>query len=118
MASIPIKEDRMVQKRPISKKGNEKREITGYGWIPDLPDGRDYYFGARRRRPATFPKAVDLRLFCSVVEDQGELGSCTANALAGALEFLEREDNVAFADLSRLFIYYNERAIERTIKTD
>jgi C1A family cysteine protease len=52
------------------------------------------------------------------VEDQGTLGSCTANALAGALEFLERRDKVAFADFSRLFIYYNERVIEHSTKYD
>jgi C1A family cysteine protease len=52
------------------------------------------------------------------VEDQGQLGSCTANALAGALEFLERKDKVSFEDFSRLFIYYDERAVEHTIKSD
>jgi C1A family cysteine protease len=52
------------------------------------------------------------------VEDQKELGSCTANALAGALEFLMKKDKVKFADMSRLFIYYNERVIEHTVKTD
>ncbi|HSB32425.1 MAG TPA: C1 family peptidase, partial [Candidatus Sulfobium mesophilum] len=48
------------------------------------------------------------------MEDQGTLGSCAANALAGALEFLERRDKVAFVDFSRLFIYYNERVIEHS----
>jgi C1A family cysteine protease len=53
------------------------------------------------------------------VEDQGMLGSCTANALVGALEFLENKSQVkAFADLSRLFVYYNERALEHTVASD
>jgi C1A family cysteine protease len=52
------------------------------------------------------------------VEDQGALGSCTANALVGALEFLENKDGVRFADLSRLFLYYNERVIIHTEKSD
>jgi C1A family cysteine protease len=52
------------------------------------------------------------------VENQGALGSCTGNALAGALEFLERKDGVPFKDLSRLFIYYNERVIEHTVNSD
>jgi C1A family cysteine protease len=52
------------------------------------------------------------------VEDQGNLGSCTANALVGALEFLEIKDKVPYADLSRLFIYYNERVIEHTTGSD
>jgi len=97
---------------------NTGRRISGYGWIPDLPDGRDYLFGARRAIPATLPASVDLRPLCSPVEDQGQLGSCTANALAGALEFLEMKDKVPFEDLSRLFIYYNERVEEHTVKTD
>jgi C1A family cysteine protease len=46
------------------------------------------------------------------------LGSCTANALAGAMECLELKNAVAFEDLSRLFIYYNERVVEHTVKTD
>jgi C1A family cysteine protease len=55
---------------------------------------------------------------CSPIEDQKKLGSCTANALIGALEFLERKDGVPFVDLSRLFVYYNERVIEHTIASD
>src|SRR5512136_1829682 len=90
----------------------------GYGWVPDLPDQRDYKFGVLYKIPAKLPAAIDLRSQCSPVEDQGNLGSCTANALAGALEFLERKDKVTFADLSRLFIYYNERVIEHTVNTD
>src|SRR5471032_900407 len=101
-----------------SRKIVQGRKVAGYGWIPDLPDGRDYLFGARRQLRAEFPASVDLRATCSPVEDQGQLGSCTANALAGALEFLEKKDNVAFSDLSRLFIYYNERVVEHTPKTD
>jgi C1A family cysteine protease len=89
-----------------------------YGWVPDLPDKRDIMYGAVKRIPAKLPKSVDLRNFCSPVEDQGNLGSCTANALAGALEFLEIKDKVAFEDLSRLFIYYNERVIENTVDSD
>ena len=100
----------------VSKKSKLKR--SGYGWIPDVPDQRDYLLGAVLRIPAKLPRKVDLRPLCSKVEDQGQLGSCTANALAGALEFLESKDKVLFEDFSRLFIYYNERAIEHTIQSD
>ena len=49
----------------------------------------------------------------------GRFGSCTANALVGALEFIEMKDKVAtFQDLSRLFVYYNERVIEHSINSD
>ncbi len=92
--------------------------LHGYGWMPDLPDQRDYLFGAIYKIPAKLPASVDLRAQCPPVEDQGNLGSCTANALAGALEFLELKDKVSFVDLSRLFIYYNERVIEHTVNSD
>jgi C1A family cysteine protease len=75
-------------------------------------------YGAVRKVPSKLPAKADLRPNCSKVEDQKELGSCTANALAGALEFLMRKDKVKFADMSRLFIYYNERVIEHSVKTD
>ena len=91
---------------------------TVYGWLPDIPDQRDFMYGALRKIPARLPAKVDLRPGCSKVEDQLALGSCTANALTGALEFLMRKDKVEFADLSRLFIYYNERVIEHSVKTD
>lgn len=89
-----------------------------YGWLPDIPDQRDLLYGAVRKIPARLPAKVDLRPGCSKVEDQQDLGSCTANALAGALEFLMKKDKVEFADMSRLFIYYNERVIEHSVKTD
>lgn len=105
-----------VKKQAVPKKGRTRK--LGYGWVPDLPDHRDFLYSAVLRVPPTLPKSVDLRPLCSPVENQGELGSCTANALAGALEFLEKKDKVSFLDLSRLFIYYNERVIEHSTKYD
>jgi C1A family cysteine protease len=100
----------------------EGKKVTtakkGYGWVPDLPDHRDKMYGAVRKVPETLPSKIDLRPMCSPVEDQGQLGSCTGNALAGALEFLEMKDKVPFIDVSRLFIYYNERVIEHTVDSD
>jgi C1A family cysteine protease len=91
----------------------------GYGWLPDLPDHRDVRYLAVRRIPARLPSSVDLRPWCSPVEDQGTLGSCTGNALAGAVEFLETKDGVPrMVDASRLFIYYNERVLEHTVGED
>jgi C1A family cysteine protease len=94
------------------------RTVSRYGWIPDLPDHRDILYGAVRRIPKTLPTKIDLRGNCSPVEDQGELGSCTANALVGMLEYLEIKHKVSFTDLSRLFVYYNERVIEHCVKED
>ena len=82
-----------------------------YGWKRDLPDHRDRYYASRKPQ-LTLPASVDLRFACPPVEDQGQLGSCTANALAGAMEILELKAQKTLTDLSRLFIYYNERAME------
>jgi C1A family cysteine protease len=57
-------------------------------------------------------------VFCGPIENQGNLGSCTANALVGALEFLENKDGKTVLDLSRLFVYYGERLIEHTVEID
>ena len=89
-----------------------------YGWVPDRPDQRDKLYSAIAAPPKKLPASVDLRPLCSPVEDQGQLGSCTANALVGTLEFLERKAGKPVTDLSRLFVYYNERAIEGTISED
>jgi C1A family cysteine protease len=84
-----------------------------FGWFPDIPDQRDYLY--RVIKPVIrLPKEVDLRNFCSSVENQGRLGSCTANALAGNLEFLDNKPDSIYKDVSRLFIYYNERVLEGT----
>ncbi len=101
-----------------SRRPSRSLTRASFGWIPDLPDQRDILYTSVRPVVAAPPDTVDLRSLCSTVEDQGSLGSCTAQALVGALEYLERKDNVPFADLSRLFVYYNERVIEHTVRTD
>ena len=64
-------------------------------------------------------KIIDLRDKCPDIYDQGELGSCTANALAFGYEYTELvQHNKKEFMPSRLFIYYNERDIENTISTD
>ena len=89
-----------------------------YGWVPDRPDYRDKLYASIAKPLRTLPAKVDLRGGCSPVENQGELGSCTANALVGNLEFLERKAGHTVTDLSRLFVYYNERDMEGTINED
>jgi C1A family cysteine protease len=89
-----------------------------YGWTPDRPDQRDRLYASIAAPPVKLPAAVDLRSGCSAVENQGTLGSCTANALVGNLEFLEKQAGLQATDLSRLFIYYNERVLEGTVEED
>jgi C1A family cysteine protease len=55
------------------------------------------------------PALIDLRPFFSPVEDQGSLGSCTANAAVGLLEYFERKTKGRYVDASRLFVYKTER---------
>jgi C1A family cysteine protease len=95
-----------------------ERKIKGYGWTPDIPDGRDLMYAAPPEVVTQLPPKVDLRDECPAVYDQGQLGSCTANSIAGALEFDQIKQKEQPFTPSRLFIYYNERAIEGTISSD
>src|SRR5206468_62363 len=63
-----------------------------YNWWPDLPDQRDFPFSLTLKAPVSVPSTIDLREKCSPIVNQGRIGSCTANALSGHLEFLELED--------------------------
>jgi C1A family cysteine protease len=92
-------------------------ERRGMGWLPDYPDFRDYTpesdevapafkaasVGARPKK--RLPAEVDLRAWCSPVEDQGSLGSCTAHAGVGMIEYFERRALGKHVDASRLFLY-------------
>nr|WP_320131595.1 C1 family peptidase [uncultured Holophaga sp.] len=93
-----------------------------YGWVPDLPDHRDFRY-ALRRMPVEAPKRLPSRVDLSgepmaTPYDQGELGSCTANALAGAFQFDHRRQGLGDLMPSRLFIYYGERELEGSIDSD
>ena len=94
------------------------RSTEWYGWQPDLPDHRDKLYSAIKPKGVRLPPSVDLCAGCSPVENQRTLSSCTANALVGALEFLEKKTGAPFVDLSRLFVYYNERVIEGDVNSD
>ena len=94
------------------------RRISGYGWAPDLPDHRDFLYAVPPVTAAALPPSVDLRPGCPPVYDQGQLGSCTANAIAGAIEFDQIKEKLPEFTPSRLFIYYNERVIEHDVQSD
>jgi C1A family cysteine protease len=89
----------------------------GMGWQRDLPDVRDYNAASdeidevlsksaslKKARKA-LPGSVDLRQWCSPVEDQGSIGSCTAHAGVGLMEYYERRAFGKHVDASRLFLY-------------
>ena len=95
-------------------------EISGsgkyrMGWIPDYPDFRDYTEKTESvkqvleptgvLRAGKLPVKVDLREWCSPIEDQGNIGSCTAHAGAGVIEYYERKAFGRHTDASRLFLY-------------
>jgi C1A family cysteine protease len=87
------------------------------GWVRDLPDLRDYtpahaaVAAILEPRPvsakmsAEAPGRVDLRAWCSPIEDQRNIGSCTANASVGIVEYFERRAFGKHLDGSRLFVY-------------
>ena len=85
------------------------------GWIPDYPDFRDYtekteevrltLDSATVLKQKSLPASVDLREWCSPIEDQGDLGSCTAHAGVGIIEYYERKSFGRHIEASRLFLY-------------
>jgi C1A family cysteine protease len=95
-----------------------QRKTAHYGWLPDLPDVRDQLYAAPVPLVGALPSKADLRPQCPPVYDQGQLGSCTANAIAAAIEFDRLKQKINDFTPSRLFIYYNERAMEHTIDSD
>lgn len=94
-----------------------------YNWKPDLPDFRDKIYEPITPE-AALPAAFSLRSRLPTPYDQGDLGSCTGNALAALfayqliIESKLKADNTPKTTPSRLFIYYNERALEGTVSSD
>jgi C1A family cysteine protease len=91
-------------------------QIPGMGWRPDYPDFRDYIPETEQiapmlkkanlaKAPKALPGTVDLRPWCPPVENQGALGSCTANAGVAVVEYFEKRAFGRHIDASRLFLY-------------
>ena len=111
----------------------EKERIgfeLGMGWLPDYPEFRDYTVDKKEVSPRlkglgqkdsikamltkvgvaelerlSIPTSIDLRRWCPPIEHQGPLGSCTANAGVGLVEYYERRAFGKHIDASRLFLY-------------
>jgi C1A family cysteine protease len=92
--------------------GEGQRKIRRYGWKPSLPDHRDLIADTTGLTP--LPE-VDPRADLPVPFNQGQLGSCTANAVGAALEYDAMLDGAPAVTPSRLFIYYCERQIEGSL---
>jgi len=90
-----------------------------YNLQKDPPDQRDAVMMTPMVPGVVLPKSVDLRPKCPPIYDQGQLGSCTANAIGAALDTLHgATDGGVFFMPSRLFIYFGERDMEGTIDQD
>ena len=113
----------MTKKRLKQGQGRGNgRKVAGYGWIPDLPDARDYLFWIQ----ALLSWRTRCRPRLTFAPCAAHRSRIRANwAVVRRMLSPERSNlwnlkiGVPFADpLSRLFIYYNERSIEHTVKTD
>ena len=103
---------------PLSRRRKPPR---GTGWLPPRPDLRDYTASHPEVAPMLArlgagqtdaePSAVDLREWCSPVEDQGNLGACTAHAAMAVVEYFERRASGRHLDGSRLFVYKVTRGL-------
>lgn len=90
-----------------------------YKLKPDIEDLRDRVFRSSQYQTLTvLPKLVDLRDRCSPVVDQGNLGSCTANAIASGLREYWEIESGKLIPLSRLWLYWEERFLEGTVNED
>lgn len=104
----------------------ETKKLAGTGWLPDVPDLRDYTdehpsvvtmvekLGIHKKKTGkapTLPVKVDLTPFCSEVRDQLGLGSCTAFAATGIVEYFENRAFGKHIDTSPLFIYKTTREL-------
>ncbi len=95
----------------------EETEMKGLGWLPELPDIRDYTLQTNvistilstlklpKKSAPGLSATADLRKWFPPIEDQGKIGSCTANAGVGLFEYFENRAFGKYSDASRLFLY-------------
>lgn len=88
-----------------------------YSYFPDLPDKRDHYY-THDWTLATLPSDVDLSHGMTKVEDQYSLGSCVAHGVTALIEHLDFINDRRYLNRSRLFLYYEGRVLEGTVKED
>lgn len=105
--------------KKVTKKTTPRIVRRTYGWRPDKPDQRDHPY-TLQLVPSSLPPSVDLRSsgFMPPVYDQGQLGSCTGNGNGAVFAYAHQQNGFGPFTPSRLFIYYNERVLEGTVKSD
>ena len=86
-----------------------------YNLTKDIDDARDLLFMGERAKAAQLPAAFDLRDNCPPVWDQGDEGSCTSHAGCACRSMLQNDTQL---DLSKAFLYYQERALEGSTQED
>lgn len=113
---------------------------SSLGWLPEFPNAKDYKIGEDRLSSQAekagegrslltmlealnvkvdeldtlkLPRCIDLRPWCSPVEDQGRLNSCTANAGVSLVEYCQNKASGQYTDGSRLFLYKATRNLMR-----
>ena len=107
----------MNAKMVTAQAGGMIPEQLNFNCAPDQPDSRDFQF---QPSPGLVPPAaLDLRA-CAYgfppIYDQGQLNSCTANAVVAVLAYdIRRQNQDPNFEPSRLFVYYNERYAEHLI---
>lgn len=97
-------------------------KLTKGGYIKDTLDPRDYIFSIPKvSTPTPIKPTKQPSIFTLVmppVLDQGNLGSCVANAVCNALGYIDMKAGKSMKLKSRLFNYYNTRVIENTVSQD
>jgi C1A family cysteine protease len=104
--------------KPIVTKKQSFESLGKYQWKPGKGDPSAPVYQLNESVQASLSATVDLRQYCSPIDDQGNLGSCTGNAIAGAIDLLDRKTHNLQTRVSRLFIYYYERLIENDVNYD
>jgi C1A family cysteine protease len=117
VATTAQKEFKRVRKATVLKDPTGEALRIG-GYCPDKKRRNSNDFSASRFSAAEMPEIIDLRPFMTTVENQYDSNSCTANAMAGAYEYLENRLYGQATDVSRLFIYYNARALDGSTHQD
>lgn len=91
----------------------------GLGWKPDRYDPRDVSFSASATKRVAAPARTDLRDLVVEILDQGQIGSCVANAWMQAVRMSHKRHGVQHPELgSRLWGYYLARAFDHLTQDD